>query len=246
MGGASVHGGGDPTVGPGGLLCEVRPRAVASRAWRVLLGAEGDFRCATMTIPRHDELFRPLLELATKQDLTRRTATEAMCDLFQLTMEERSRRLPSGSATYTGNRTGWAMTFLTKGRLIEKVARSTYRATASGRAFLAAHPTPRGRGLDDQERKAIEEANAAEAKRAADDKAAALAWCKANAGVYFFDLDHLHVGFLVVRDDGTSRQVQFSMDHAKGPMDDGKFAAYLAKHPKFKSVDLYRLVRTPS
>jgi hypothetical protein len=25
-----------------------------------------------MTIPRHDELFRPLLELATKQDLTRR------------------------------------------------------------------------------------------------------------------------------------------------------------------------------
>lgn len=93
-----------------------------------------------MTIPRHDELFRPLLELATKQDLTRRMATEAMCDAYQLTAEERTRRLPSGSATYIGNRTGWAMTFLTKGRLIEKVARSTYRATPAGHAFLLAHP----------------------------------------------------------------------------------------------------------
>ncbi|MFN8826995.1 MAG: restriction endonuclease [Planctomycetota bacterium] len=112
---------------------------VSSRR-RVLLRAKGDLRRATMTIPRHDELFRPLLELATKQDLTRRMATEAMSDAFQLNAEERSRRLPSGSATYIGNRTGWAMTFLTKGRLIEKVARSTYRATPSGRAFLAAHP----------------------------------------------------------------------------------------------------------
>lgn len=93
-----------------------------------------------MTIPKHDELFRPLLELATKQDLTRRGATEAMSEVFRLSLEERSRRLPSGSATYIGNRTGWAMTFLTKGRLIEKVARSTYRATSAGRAFLASHP----------------------------------------------------------------------------------------------------------
>jgi hypothetical protein len=110
----------------------------------------------------------------------------------------------------------------------------------------AKETTPKGKGLDEKERAVIVAANAAEAKRAADDKAAALAWCKANAGVYFFDLDHKHVGFLVVRDDGTSRHVQFSMDQGKGPMDNGKFAAYLAKHTKFKSVDLYRIVRAPS
>lgn len=94
-----------------------------------------------MAIPKFDELLHPVLELATKQDITRKSATAAMADLKELTEEERNVRLPSGSSTYINNRTGWAMTFLTKGALIEKVAKYTYRATPAGRNFLQAHPT---------------------------------------------------------------------------------------------------------
>ena len=92
-----------------------------------------------MAIPTFDHFLRPILLLATKQDVTRHIAREAMCDEFQLSAEERNLKLPSGSATYVANRTGWAMTFLTKGGLIERVARKTYRATEAGQRFLAEH-----------------------------------------------------------------------------------------------------------
>lgn len=101
---------------------------------------EGKQTDQLMAIPTFQEMFRPILELAQKQDLTRRAATDAMSKTFGLTPEEASRRIPSGAATYVGNRTGWAMTFLTKGRLIEKSARHTYRLTDAGRRFLAEHP----------------------------------------------------------------------------------------------------------
>ena len=94
-----------------------------------------------MPIPKYDQLLHPLLLLATNQDITRRDATDVMADHMSLTDEERQARIPSGGATYINHRTGWTMTFLTKGGLIEKVAKATYRATQSGRAFFKAHPT---------------------------------------------------------------------------------------------------------
>jgi restriction system protein len=59
---------------------------------------------------------------------------------FALTEEEQVEMLPSGGSTYIYSRTGWAMTFLTKGELIEKVVKATYRATNAGREFLKSHP----------------------------------------------------------------------------------------------------------
>jgi restriction system protein len=91
-------------------------------------------------IPTYDQLLRPLLELATKGDLSRRSGTEAMIQKFNLTPAEAEQRLPSGGATYIRNRVGWAMSFLTKGGLIAKVAPKTYRATEFGKEFLAKHP----------------------------------------------------------------------------------------------------------
>jgi restriction system protein len=63
-----------------------------------------------------------------------------MAEHFALTADERLQRIPSGASTLVGNRAGWAMTFLTKGALIAKVAPKTYRATDAGVEFLAAHP----------------------------------------------------------------------------------------------------------
>lgn len=93
-----------------------------------------------MPIPTYDQLFRPLLEHAISEDITRRSATDAMIENFKLTPEEVEQRLPSGGSTYIKNRTGWAMTFLTKGNLIAKIAPKTYRATDAGKKFFADHP----------------------------------------------------------------------------------------------------------
>src|SRR5262245_41985253 len=63
-----------------------------------------------------------------------------MIEQFKLTRAEAEQRLPSGGATYIRNRVGWAMSFLTKGGLIAKVAPKTYRATEFGKEFLNKHP----------------------------------------------------------------------------------------------------------
>lgn len=92
-------------------------------------------------IPAFDQLLRPILAAAAIKPITRRTAAEAMVRQFQLTAEEAAQRIPSGGATLIGNRTGWAMTFLTKASLISKVAKGTYAPTELGRQYLASHPT---------------------------------------------------------------------------------------------------------
>jgi restriction system protein len=102
-----------------------------------------------MAIPNVGQLLRPLLDLATHQDITRRSATTAMSDLFKLSPSEQAERLPSGGSTYIQNRTGWAMSYLTKGGLISKTAPATYRATDLGRTFLERYPTEiTGRDLE--------------------------------------------------------------------------------------------------
>lgn len=92
-----------------------------------------------MPIPSFDKLLRPILKFAAAQNITRRTAREEMERLFNLSPEERMTFTPTGGQTLIANRTGWAMTFLTKGGLIEKVAPREYRATPSGVDFLKKH-----------------------------------------------------------------------------------------------------------
>lgn len=93
-----------------------------------------------MPIPTYDKLIRPILALAAKDAISRRMAAEAMIVHFKLTQEEAERRLLSGKSTFIRNRTGWAMTFLTKGALIEKVGKNQYKATSAGENFLKSHP----------------------------------------------------------------------------------------------------------
>lgn len=92
-----------------------------------------------MAIPTYEKLLRPILELASRQPITRNSANEEVIRQFKLTPAEADIRLASGGTTIR-NRTGWAMTFLTKASLIEKIAPKTYRATNSGVEFLKKHP----------------------------------------------------------------------------------------------------------
>jgi restriction system protein len=93
-----------------------------------------------MPIPSYERMLRPLLAFAAERNITRQDMTQAVADHFKLTQEDREAKIPSGQATVVRNRVGWAMTFLTKGGLIEKVAPRTYRITERGRTFLAEHP----------------------------------------------------------------------------------------------------------
>jgi restriction system protein len=92
-------------------------------------------------IPNFDQLLRPLLQLAAEGPITRRFATDQMAKQFTLSQDEVAQRIPSGGSTLIANRCGWAMTFLTKGSLIAKVAKGTYEATERGRKYLSSHPT---------------------------------------------------------------------------------------------------------
>jgi restriction system protein len=78
--------------------------------------------------------------MAAEQPITRISATEAMTQQFSLSPEESSVRIPSGASTVIRSRTGWAMTFLTKGGLIEKIAPKTYRATSKGIELRSQRP----------------------------------------------------------------------------------------------------------
>lgn len=93
-----------------------------------------------MSFPTVERMLRPLLALAMAQEVTRNVAAAAMAEHFNLLPEEREQRIPSGGSTVVRSRAGWTMTYLTKGKLIAKVATKTYRATAFGRTFLASHP----------------------------------------------------------------------------------------------------------
>jgi len=93
-----------------------------------------------MAIPTYEKMLRPILELAAKGDISRRGTIEPIENYFRLSSEERAKTIQSG-ATVVHSRVGWAMTFLTKASLIEKVVRGQYRITDDGRAFLVSHPT---------------------------------------------------------------------------------------------------------
>jgi restriction system protein len=93
-----------------------------------------------MAIPTFEECFRPVLELATREDITRRSTADAMCNYFKMTPEEREERTKGRGYTFISSRTGWAMTYLTKAGLIELVAPKTYRATKFGKKYLIEHP----------------------------------------------------------------------------------------------------------
>ena len=92
-----------------------------------------------MAIPTFDQMMRPVLELATREPVSRKSATAAMEEHFDLTQEERAARIPSGYTTYVRHRVGWAMTDLHKAGLLEKCAPKMYRATLEGVAFLQRH-----------------------------------------------------------------------------------------------------------
>ncbi len=94
-----------------------------------------------MPIPDYQTLMLPVLRYAATQDpATLRGATDAMCDAFRLSEDERRELLPSGRQTTIANRVGWARTYLAKAGLIDSPKRGTFAITDRGRTVLASKP----------------------------------------------------------------------------------------------------------
>lgn len=93
-----------------------------------------------VAIPKFHEMLRPILALSAQEPIMRHVATAAMGRHFGLTVAECEERIPSGGTTLLHGRAGWAMTYLTKAGLIEKVAPKTYAISSRGRDFLLQHP----------------------------------------------------------------------------------------------------------
>ena len=64
----------------------------------------------------------------------------AVEDHVGLSTEQRAEVLPSGQGR-ADNRIGWALSGLSRAKLVDKPARATFTITDSGRALLAAHPS---------------------------------------------------------------------------------------------------------
>jgi restriction system protein len=93
-----------------------------------------------VAVPDFQSFMRPLLaHHADGEEHEIAETRAAMADLFDLSPEERSERIPSGRVTYLQNRVGWAATYLYRAGLLERPRRAHYLITDRGREVLDLH-----------------------------------------------------------------------------------------------------------
>lgn len=94
-----------------------------------------------MSIPKFYELMKPILKILEDNKIhNRKEMYEIIIINFQLSKEEMEKRLPSGRQLVYKNRTGWALTYLKKAKLIESTARASFRITELGQTVLQENP----------------------------------------------------------------------------------------------------------
>lgn len=84
----------------------------------------------------------PVLQALASAPKTTGALVSEMADLFRLSEEERNQLLPSGRQMAIANRTHWALSYLNRSGLIDRISRGTYIANERGRQVLM-HPPER-------------------------------------------------------------------------------------------------------
>ena len=94
-----------------------------------------------MAVPGYQEFMLPILDLAGdgKEHLIS-DAMQIIAQRMRLSDEDRVVRLPSGTQTRYYNRFTWAVSYLTKSALLERVGRAKFRITARGQSVLNGKP----------------------------------------------------------------------------------------------------------
>jgi len=93
-----------------------------------------------MPIPDYQTLMLPLLQFAAQGEFSTSGAIAHLSDEFALTEEERRELLPSGRQAKMANRVHWALAYLGKAGLLERVRRGHYRITDRGLSVLQSRP----------------------------------------------------------------------------------------------------------
>jgi restriction system protein len=93
-----------------------------------------------MPVPDFQSITLPLLRLSAAGEIRTREAVNALADEFELTPDEREELLPSGRQARFSNRVHWAIVYLQKGGLIQRIARGVYRITEPGKTVLLQPP----------------------------------------------------------------------------------------------------------
>lgn len=94
-----------------------------------------------MAVPDFQTLMLPVLQACRDGDEHRTAAlVEAMADRFELTAEEREQLVPSGQQRLIANRTHWAITYLVKAGLLQRIRKGVIRITERGRRVLDEKP----------------------------------------------------------------------------------------------------------
>ena len=94
-----------------------------------------------MSVPKYDELMKPLL-MAIKdgKTYTIKDVTATLAKQLNLSSDDLAEMLPSGRQTVFKNRVGWAKTYLKKAGLLESPARATVVITDVGKQVVEENP----------------------------------------------------------------------------------------------------------
>ena len=94
-----------------------------------------------MTIPDYQSAMLPLLEVVSEFGPIRTSdATQILADRINLTVDERSEMLDSGTQTRWGNRVGWAASYMFHAGLVSRPSKGLLMITEAGSSVLADPP----------------------------------------------------------------------------------------------------------
>ncbi len=95
-----------------------------------------------MAIPGYQDFMLPLLKVAAdSREYTMQDVLPPLAEEFDISESEQDIMIASGTQTKFYNRVAWAVTYLTKSCLIEKVTRGRFRITDRGLKVLKENPT---------------------------------------------------------------------------------------------------------
>lgn len=94
-----------------------------------------------MSVPKYDELMKPLLVAVSDGETYKmKDVTALLAEQLNLSSDDLAEMLPSGRQTVFKNRVGWAKTYLKKAGLLDSPARATIVITNAGKQVVADNP----------------------------------------------------------------------------------------------------------
>jgi restriction system protein len=93
-----------------------------------------------MSIPDFQTLMLPVLRATASSEISAPALRQQVAQSLDLTESDLAEMLPSGRQTTFTNRTAWALVYLQRAGLIEKISRGVYKATGEGQRVLDGGP----------------------------------------------------------------------------------------------------------